>query len=60
MLTGSQVAWIDSLPWITIGIGLVGVLYALWLRSARSDTYEAIVRTIEVGETTVPAEVYEQ
>lgn len=60
MLTGSQVAWINSLPWITIGIGVVGVLYALWLRSARSDTYEAIVRTIEVGETTVPAEVYEQ
>ena len=60
VLTGLQVGWINSLPWIVIGIGVVGVLYALWLRSARKETYDNIVRTIEVRDGTVPAAVYEE
>jgi amino acid transporter len=38
----SQTVFYDLIPWIVIGVFVVGVLGALYLRSARPETYERI------------------
>jgi amino acid transporter len=50
MLTGYTVGWTVALPYMVIAIGVIGVGYALWLRSARVQRYDNIVRTLESGE----------
>jgi amino acid transporter len=50
MLTGYGVGWTTSLPYVVVAIGVAGVGYGLWLRSARSERYDNIVRTLESGQ----------
>lgn len=42
MITGSKSAVVAALPWLLVLAAAGGVLFALWLRSARPDRYRAL------------------
>ncbi|TQK98361.1 amino acid/polyamine/organocation transporter (APC superfamily) [Streptomyces puniciscabiei] len=53
VLTGTGNPVVHALPWLLVAATAGGVLYGLWIRSARPDRYAALART-EVRETAEP------
>jgi amino acid transporter len=49
-LTGQSAGLINQLPWLTVAVAVLGVGYALWIRSARPDKYERIASMLEEGD----------
>jgi amino acid transporter len=49
-LTGRPAGIVNQLPWLTIGVAAIGLVYALWMRSANKAKYANIGRMLEEGE----------
>jgi hypothetical protein len=44
LVSGSESIFVRAYPVIIAGIGLVGIVFARWLRTARPDTYATLGR----------------
>jgi amino acid transporter len=49
-VAGGTGNFVSSLPWITLAVPLIGIAYAVWLRSERPDAYVKLGRMVNKGE----------
>jgi len=42
LLTGSDIAWINNLPWIMVPVSILGIWRMLYLRSKKPEVYALI------------------
>jgi amino acid transporter len=56
VLTGTTNPVVHALPWLLVAATAVGVVYGLWMRSARPERYAGLARTeVRGAEATEPA-----
>src|SRR5262245_11462521 len=49
-IAGGTGTFVSALPWITLAVPVVGILYSLWLRSSRPEKYLMLGRMVNKGE----------